>query len=77
MKTELWRHIPRDMRDQVFNSFPIKSISQGMATPLVAALDPDLAANSSAYLDDCQVQDVIPWTRDEAKGKELWAFPRD
>jgi len=48
-----------------------------MATPLVAALDPDLAANSSAYLDDCQVQDVIPWTRDEAKGKELWAFPRD
>jgi len=45
-----------------------------MATPLVAALDPDLAANSSAYLDDCQVQDVIPWTRDEAKGKELWAL---
>ena len=63
-----------EVRESIFGMFPMKSQSQGAATPLVAALDPQLASSSGAYLDDCQVQDVAPWGSDASKAQQLWTL---
>jgi hypothetical protein len=72
VKTDLWRQMPADVRNSLFGMLPMKSQSQGTATPLVAALDPKLAYSNGAYLDDCQVQDVAPWASDAGKAQKLW-----
>ena len=41
--TDLWRQMPKEAVEVVLKSLPLKSASQGVATPLVAALDPKLA----------------------------------
>jgi len=71
--TDLWRELPEEVRASIFKAFPMKSESQGVATPLVAALDPKLASDGNgAYLDDCQVQDPEDWASDAGKAKDLW-----
>jgi len=74
VKTDLWRQMPQEVREQVFSMFPMKSMSQGVATPLVAALDPKLGTSNGAYIDDCQVKDVEPWASDAGKAQELWTL---
>ena len=50
-----------------------KTMQQGCATTLVAALDPSIESKSGAYLDD---GDVAPKQPDAAQGDEerLWAL---
>ncbi|KAL5345342.1 hypothetical protein ACLOAV_009713 [Pseudogymnoascus australis] len=71
-KTELWRRMPVEVRESIFKVFPMKSHSQGAATPLITALDPKLP--SGAYLDDSQVQDVAEHASDSETAEALWAL---
>lgn len=51
-----------------------KSDSQGASSTLVAALSPDLATQSPAYIQDCQVGEPLPYAVDAEKAKKLWAY---
>jgi hypothetical protein len=42
--TDLWRHMPSDEVREILESIPTKSLGQGAATILVAALDPKLSS---------------------------------
>ena len=41
--TDLWRHMPKENVEQLFTMMPMKSLSQGASTTIVAALDPKLS----------------------------------
>ena len=64
--------MPEEVREKVFEMVPMKSLSQGVTTPLVAALDPKLGGSNGTYLNDCQIEDVAPWACDVVKARELW-----
>ncbi|KAL1600580.1 hypothetical protein SLS60_006966 [Paraconiothyrium brasiliense] len=50
-----------------------KTIDQGAATAVVAALDPALKGGEAVYLDDCQFSDQVPpWTTDAQAAERLW-----
>ncbi|KAF1972742.1 NAD(P)-binding protein [Bimuria novae-zelandiae CBS 107.79] len=70
--TELWREMPAETMKAILSSLPLKSTSQGIATMLVAALDPKLKESGGAYLNDCQAEDVQPFAKDKSKAKKLW-----
>ncbi|KAJ6502887.1 hypothetical protein C8R47DRAFT_1039402 [Mycena vitilis] len=58
------------------DKFPFKTIAQGAATTVVAALDPALNDKPGAYLSDCNVanEDVAAHCSDPANGKKLWTI---
>lgn len=45
--TDLWRHMPAENAKQVFDMMPMRTISQGASTILVAALDPKLSSTKA------------------------------
>ncbi|KAJ4360823.1 uncharacterized protein N0V89_001390 [Didymosphaeria variabile] len=50
-----------------------KTIDQGAATAVVAALDPGLKGGEKVYLDDCQFTDQVPaWATDAQAAERLW-----
>ncbi|KAL2800103.1 hypothetical protein BJX66DRAFT_180285 [Aspergillus keveii] len=51
-----------------------KSQQQGAATSIVAALSPDLADCSGAYLSDCQVEEVRGYAKDSRLAGKLWGI---
>lgn len=60
---------------------PSKTLSQGVATTLVATLDEGLKEKSGVYLSDCQVVDgedpmFGEWAKDENGGgaEQLWSL---
>lgn len=55
----------------------MKSDSQGAASALVAALRPDLAARSPAYMEDCQVAEPLPYAVDAEGARKLWAWSEE
>ncbi|KAI9876064.1 MAG: hypothetical protein M1830_007425 [Pleopsidium flavum] len=75
--TDLWRQMPQEFIDKIFQMMPMKSKAQGASTPLVAALDPKLAGSSGVYLDDCQIADVAPWAKDADKAQKLWTLTEE
>ncbi|KAJ7626597.1 hypothetical protein DFH06DRAFT_1339286 [Mycena polygramma] len=56
--------------------FPFKTLGQGAATTVVAALDPALNDKPGAYLVDCNVANeaVAVHCSDPANGEKLWAI---
>eukprot|EP00884_Botryococcus_braunii_P003403 jgi/Botrbrau1/13063/Bobra.0187s0025.1 len=52
--------------------YGFKSIPQGAATTVYAALSPDLEGKSGAYLDDCAVAKAAPAAEDAQLAKKLW-----
>ncbi|KFY86006.1 hypothetical protein V500_07934 [Pseudogymnoascus sp. VKM F-4518 (FW-2643)] len=46
IKTELWRPMPVEVRESIFEMFSMKSQSQGAVTPLITALDPKLPSGA-------------------------------
>lgn len=58
---------------KVFVMEPDKTLQQGCATTLVAALDPSLEPESGAYLWNSNVKEEQPWTAEEDQEK-LWAL---
>ncbi|KAK0722111.1 hypothetical protein B0T26DRAFT_749562 [Lasiosphaeria miniovina] len=55
-----------------------KTLQQGCATTLRAALDPTLEAEDGVYLNDCQLTTdpawIAPWALDAAAAPRLWAL---
>ncbi|KAL2839512.1 hypothetical protein BJY01DRAFT_219244 [Aspergillus pseudoustus] len=54
-----------------------KTQQQGAATTVVAALSPDLAAHSGAYLTDCQVEEVREYAKDLILAAKLWEISEE
>jgi NAD(P)-dependent dehydrogenase (short-subunit alcohol dehydrogenase family) len=55
---------------------PPKTIDQGAATVVVAALDPVLQGGQ--YLEDCQISDQAPaWSTDAQAAEKLWKLSED
>ncbi|EUC51131.1 hypothetical protein COCMIDRAFT_80292 [Bipolaris oryzae ATCC 44560] len=50
----------------------LKTLDQGAATVLVAALDPALNDEKGVFLDDCQIRDAAPHATDPDKAEKLW-----
>jgi NAD(P)-dependent dehydrogenase (short-subunit alcohol dehydrogenase family) len=51
-----------------------KTIEQGTATGLVAALDPRLASKSGSYLEDCAIQPLRDYASSAENAQQLWAL---
>lgn len=65
IRTEVFRHIGNEGADMAIgwsaqSGSPEKSLSQGAATEIWAALHPDLNGQSGLYLEDCQIAKHIP-----------------
>ncbi|KAI3319871.1 NAD(P)-binding protein [Xylariaceae sp. AK1471] len=54
-----------------------KTFSQIAATPLIAALDPDLPAKSPAYLQNSQITETDEYARDPEAVEKLWKLSED
>ena len=54
--------------------FPMarKTIDQGSATTMVAALDPNLKPDSGVYMADCQFAEAPEWATSGEKAERLW-----
>ncbi|KUL86858.1 hypothetical protein ZTR_05283 [Talaromyces verruculosus] len=84
--TNLARHMDNPRPDpsviEAHLSFPNaeslepKTLQQGCATTLVAALDPALQAYSGSYLNDCQLYPAADFAADETAAERLWALSR-
>ncbi|BBB00968.1 putative short chain dehydrogenase [Actinacidiphila reveromycinica] len=71
--------------------FTYKTVAQGAATTLVAAVSPEFARSGGHYLDDCQEAYTVPddaelarhphgvkaWARDPALAERLWEVSAD
>lgn len=94
--TGLQRHFPQELRDQFAQHeaagvFTYKTVQQGAATTLVAAVAPEFANTGGHYLDNAQEAHTVPndadptenphavkpWALDPAAAKELWAVSTD
>ena len=60
---------------------PRKTLQQGCATTLRAALDPALEDEKGVYLHDCQVTTdpnwVAPWALDEEGAEKCWELSEE
>ncbi|KAL5337970.1 hypothetical protein BJX70DRAFT_388860 [Aspergillus crustosus] len=54
-----------------------KTLSQGVATTLVAALSPEITHRNGAYLADCQVEDVRGYAKDQEFVDRLWELSEE
>jgi NAD(P)-dependent dehydrogenase (short-subunit alcohol dehydrogenase family) len=81
--TELSRHLTaEDLGALGARLMPtLKTVEQGAATSVYAAVSPDLEGRGGLYLEDCHVADVTPgdgsagyapWAVDPAEAERLW-----
>ena len=85
--TELGRHMTRDDRHALAEKFKAsptgaapqyKTVEQGAATSVWAAVAPELDQHGGAYLADVAVSDDdAPWTRDAEAAARLWAMSEE
>jgi NAD(P)-dependent dehydrogenase (short-subunit alcohol dehydrogenase family) len=85
--TDLGRHMTRDDRHALAERFKAsptgaapqyKTVEQGAATSVWAAVAPELDAQGGAYLADAAVSDDdAPWTRDAEAAARLWAMSEE
>ncbi|KAK7955906.1 uncharacterized protein PG986_005128 [Apiospora aurea] len=54
-----------------------KTLDEGAATTLVAALDPALNDSNEPFLSDCQVAEPSPWAKDAESAEKLWKLSED
>lgn len=67
----------RTGREFVFEEPRFKSYDQIAATPLVAALDPELPAKSPAYLVNGQIEKPLEHATDPVDVEKLWALSEE
>ena len=74
IETNLGRHIPD--REAMYERMKdlLRTVGQGAATQVFAAVHPDAAALGGAYLSDCAVTDTLPQGQDDALAAKLWAW---
>jgi len=76
--TELGRYSDPEAMKAVMERFKfmLKTLDEGVSTPLVAALDDQLgpakADGSGIYLSDCQITDAPMWAQNPQYAKDLW-----
>jgi NAD(P)-dependent dehydrogenase (short-subunit alcohol dehydrogenase family) len=79
--TELSRHSDPAALEAALDKYRstgmvFKTLEQGAATTLVAALDPKLApANKDGkgvYMEDCQIAETVSWATDPVAAEKLW-----
>lgn len=74
----IWTDLSRSLNQtdlDFIKSFPAewKTPDQGIATIMVAALDPKLAEQAEmVYLSDCQLEDVSQYAKDSDVAEKLW-----
>lgn len=56
---------------------PFKTATQGCSSMLAAALDPELAAHSGSYIQNCQVGTPREYALDGENAKKLWSMSED
>jgi NAD(P)-dependent dehydrogenase (short-subunit alcohol dehydrogenase family) len=54
-----------------------KTLSQGAASLLVAALDPAFAEKSGCYIEDCQVYQTYDYALDKDNAMKLWSLSEE
>ncbi len=60
------------------SSLEYKTVPQGAATSVWAAVAPELEGQGGAYLADCRISDEdAPWTRDTADAARLWTLSEE
>ena len=69
--------VSRENTGFAFSPDEPKSLEQGIATTLVAALSPDLTGQSGTYLGDCQVREVRGYAQDPVLANKLWKLSED
>ncbi|KAK0729597.1 hypothetical protein B0H67DRAFT_559186 [Lasiosphaeris hirsuta] len=67
--TDLQRHLPRDFRNPYMF---YKTPSQGVASFVVAALDPALEDHPGAYINHCQVEKTADYVESPEMAARLW-----
>jgi len=73
IRTELGRHL--SLEDQQYLAtlhYRWKSVQQGAATSLVAALDETMEGQGGVYMADCNPSKPAPWASDETFAEKLW-----
>ncbi|KAH8840018.1 hypothetical protein MCOR27_009703 [Pyricularia oryzae] len=87
--TGLFQHVPMERLDEgdmisrkntglPFGlDLPWKTSSQGSSSGLAAALDPELAAHSGSYIQNCQVGTPRQYALDGEKAKKLWIMTEE
>ncbi|KAI9154866.1 WW domain-containing oxidoreductase [Paramyrothecium foliicola] len=54
-----------------------KSVEQGAAPLLAAALDPNFEQSSGSYVKDCQIIDTLDYAKDPQKAEKLWKLSEE
>lgn len=84
--TELSRHTDPATIEAMIDKYRaagmrFKTLEQGAATTLVAALDPDLRPASKdgkgVFMDNCQIGDTASWATDPAVAERLWTVSEE
>lgn len=87
--TELSRHLTEDDTASLgkrLTGLAMKTVEQGAATTLYAAVSPELEGRGGVYLEDCHVADVTPgdgsagyapWAMDRDEAARLWAWSQE
>ncbi|TLD14071.1 uncharacterized protein PgNI_02853 [Pyricularia grisea] len=82
--TGLFQHVPEEKLEEgdaiskrntglpFTLDLPYKNSSQGCSSGLAAALDPELAAHSGSYIQNCKVGTPREYALDGEKAKRLW-----
>ncbi|KAK3490066.1 hypothetical protein B0T13DRAFT_405549 [Neurospora crassa] len=78
IKTELGRDQDPEVKEE-FHKIEAywKSLDEGCATTMVAALDPALNETKGLYLVDCQISDPHPHAKDEVAAERLWKLSEE
>jgi len=73
--TDLGRHLSDDDKKFLIqNHYRWKSIQQGAATSLVAALDESIEGKGGSYLSDCNPSAPAPWASNKEFAEKLWVL---
>ncbi|KAF2018541.1 retinol dehydrogenase 12 [Aaosphaeria arxii CBS 175.79] len=73
----LWDQLGPEQLATIEKFGGFKSIDQGAATILVAALDPELKPDGGIYLSDCEKKPAPAHAVDESKADRLWKLTTD
>ncbi|KAB5531445.1 retinol dehydrogenase 13 [Coniochaeta sp. 2T2.1] len=60
-----------------FTLSPEKTLTQGAATLLAAALDPALKERRGMYIADCQVEEAFAYSQDPEAARKLWELTEE
>ncbi|CAN9292979.1 unnamed protein product [Alternaria alternata] len=71
---ESWPIVMKMFEQKKMEMSKEKTLEQGAATSVAAALDPRLDNYSGAFLDDCQVAKVLDYASSEDNAENLWAL---